>query len=120
MACARKVGMKDKVCGSKDTCTRLKLGRRDVACARKNGMKNKVCGPEGCLHESEVGSTGRGMRNKLCGPEGLWYDGMGPAHATSRDQTLLIIPRVQLMPCPVDSHASLIKPYFSCQRFLGP
>ena len=61
--------MKNKVCGSKDTCMRMNVGRRDVACARKNGMKNKVCGPEGCLHESAAGSTGRGMRNKVCGPK---------------------------------------------------
>ena len=54
VACARKVGMKDKVCGSKDTCTRMKLGRRDVACARKNGMKNKVCGPKGACMRAKL------------------------------------------------------------------
>ena len=63
VACARKVGMKNKVSGPKDTCMRMNLGRWDVASARKVGMKNKVCGPEGCLYESEVGSTGRGMRS---------------------------------------------------------
>ena len=47
----------------------MNLGRGDVVCAQKNGMKNKVCGPEGCLHESEAGSTGGGMRNKVCGPK---------------------------------------------------
>ena len=46
-----------------DACMGTNLGRWDVASARKVGMKNKVCGPEGCLYESEVGSTGRGMRS---------------------------------------------------------
>ena len=40
---------------------------------------------------------------------------VGPAHATSRSQTLFFIPRAQLMLCPVDSDASLVKPYFSYQ-----
>ena len=68
VAYARKVGMRNKVCGPKDTCMRMKLGRRDVVCARKVGMKNKVCGSEGCLHESEAGLMGRGMRSKK------WYE----------------------------------------------
>ena len=50
------------------------LGRWDVAFARKNGMRNKVCGPEGCLHKSETGLTGRGMRNKVCGSEGHLHE----------------------------------------------
>ena len=40
----------------------------------KNGMKNKVCRPEGRLHESKAGSTGRVMRNKVCGPEGHLHE----------------------------------------------
>ena len=46
VAFARKVGMRNKGCGPKDTCMRMNLGRRDVACARINGMKNKFCGPK--------------------------------------------------------------------------
>ena len=85
VACAQKVGMKNKVCGPKGTCIRAKTGRGmrnkvygpkdtymrmklDVVCARKNFMKNKVCGPEGCLRKNERGSTGRSMNSKS------WYE----------------------------------------------
>ena len=50
MAFARKVSMKNKVCGPKDTCMRMSLGRWDIAYAQKVGMKNKVYGPK----DSEV------------------------------------------------------------------
>ena len=63
--------MKNKVCGPKDTCMRMNLGRRDRACAQKVGMRNKVCLPEGCLHESDTGLTGRGMKNKVWGRKTL-------------------------------------------------
>ena len=68
MAFARKVGMRNKVCGPKDTYIKTNLGRRDVAFTRKVGMKNKVCGREGHLHENKAGSTGRDMRSKN------WYE----------------------------------------------
>ena len=45
-----KMVWKNKVCGPKDTCMRVNLGR-DVAWTRKVGMKNKVCGPEGPWYE---------------------------------------------------------------------
>ena len=61
VTCARKVGMKNKVCGSKDTCMRMNVGRRDVACARKNGMKNKVCGPKDTCMRAKLGSAGRSL-----------------------------------------------------------
>ena len=115
VACAQKVGMRNKVCGPKVACMRTNLGQWDVAYAQEVHMENKICGPKG------AGSTGRGMRNKVyrpkdtcmrtnvgrrdvacdrkngtknkvCGPEGPWYE--------------MFIPRAQLMSCPV-------KPYFS-------
>ena len=61
----------------------MNLGRWGVAFAQKNSMKNKVCGPEGRLHESEAGSTGRGMKNKVCGAKRCLHE--NEAGSTGRD-----------------------------------
>ena len=47
--------MKNKVCGPKGACMRMKLGRRDVASARKIGMRNKVCGSKGACMRVNLG-----------------------------------------------------------------
>ena len=68
VACARKVGMKNKVCRPKDTCMKMNLGRWDVAFARKVGMKNKVCGPKDTCMSMNLGRREHCMRLKS------WYE----------------------------------------------
>ena len=55
VAFARKVSMKNTVCGSKDTRMRVKLGQWDVVLAQKVGMKNKVCGPKDTCMKMKLG-----------------------------------------------------------------